>query len=55
MDTSTWEAFEIFLRSLPREKSAQEVDEIEHRHDAERGPYAPHGTTVHHLPGESRH
>jgi hypothetical protein len=41
------------LDSTPREKSQDEVDQIEHRHDVERGPYIPH----HHHPyfEESRH
>lgn len=47
--------FAAWLRSLPREVPAEEVERLEHQHDVERGPYVPHGGNVHHVPGESRH
>lgn len=47
--------FAAWLRSLPRGRSAAEVESIEQQHDAERGPYVAHGGTVHHLAQESRH
>lgn len=47
--------FAEFLKSLPREKSEAEVEDIERQHDAERGLYIPHGLSVHHLADESRH
>jgi hypothetical protein len=42
-----------YLRSQ-RILSAEQVDEAEHRHDVERGEYAPPSSTVHHTYGESR-
>ena len=38
-----------------RTLSADRVEEVEHRHDAERGEYAPPSSTVHHTYGENRH
>jgi hypothetical protein len=42
-----------YLRSR-RTLSAEEVTEIEHEHDVERGPYIPPMEIVHHCNGESR-
>jgi hypothetical protein len=42
-----------YLRSQ-RTLSASEVAQIEHRHDIERGEYAPPSGIVHHTYGESR-
>ena len=47
--------FAEYLRSLPREKSAEQVEQEIAERDAELGPYVPHGGEVHHIPGESRH
>ncbi len=51
----TDQEFAAFLRSLPRELPEEEVEHIEHAHDAVRGRYVPHGGTVHHYADESRH
>lgn len=42
-----------WLRSLPREVPPEQVIEVEHAADVERGPYIPH----HHHPyfGEAAH
>ncbi len=47
----TEEAFADYLRSK-RTLSTKEVEEIEHRHDADRGLFVQ---PVHHCSGESRH
>lgn len=52
-DTSE-EWFAEYLRER-RTRTAAEVNASEFRKDAQRGPYVPHGGTVHHIPGESRH
>ena len=46
--------FTGWLRSLPREKTPEQVDQAEHQHDLERGLYSPPGETTHSY-GESRH
>lgn len=43
-----------YLRSV-RALSPVEVERVEREHDAERGPYVPHGGEVHHSSEESRH
>ncbi len=50
----TDEQFAAWLRSLPRVVAPERVEEIEHQHDVERGPYAPPCLTIHHEYGESR-
>jgi len=47
--------FADWLRSVPRERTWEEVERRERQRDRERGPYIPHGDIVHHCPGESRH
>jgi len=47
--------FSSWLRSMPRTLSQEDVDQRVAQHDAERGPYVPHGQEVHHIPGEARH
>lgn len=47
--------FAAFMRNLPRELSAEQVETLEHEHDLLRGPYVPHGGEVHHYSDESRH
>lgn len=46
--------FAAWLRTVPRELSPEQVDQIGHDHDAERGPYIPH-TGTHHTAGEAGH
>lgn len=46
--------FNAFMRSLPREKSQAEVDQVEHQHDLEVGEWVnPH--LAPHVYGESGH
>lgn len=46
--------FNAFMRSLPREKSQAEVDQVEHQHDLEVGEWVnPH--LAPHSFGESAH
>lgn len=52
---TTEREFAEYLRSLPREIPPTEVEHIEREHDAERGPYVPHGGGMHHFADESRH
>lgn len=47
--------FAAWLRSMPREKPPEEVEQVERQHDVDRGPYVPHGGEVHHSSDESRH
>lgn len=49
----TDQEFADWLRSLPREKSPEEVDRIELEHDLEVGPWVGN-ENVHHTYGESR-
>lgn len=51
----TDQEFAKLLGSYPRELSEEEVARRERQHDAERGPYIPHGEIVHHDCQESRH
>lgn len=46
--------FASWLRSLPREKSPEQVEQAEHQHDAERGPYVPRSEITYHC-GEAAH
>jgi hypothetical protein len=48
------EEFVAWLRSMPRERSPEQVDQVERQHDAERGEYIPHGFITHHY-GEAQH
>lgn len=48
------EEFADWLRSVPREIPADKVEEIEHRHDVERGAYSPNGLITH-CWGEAQH
>lgn len=54
MTAETWEAFEIYLRSLPRKHNQEETDRLVGEHDAERGQYVNPNLSVHHTL-ESRH
>lgn len=45
--------FAEWLRSLPREKSPEEVERLEAQRDKERGPYVPHHH--HSYYAEARH
>lgn len=48
------EEFATLLGGIPREKSVQQVEFIEHKRDLERGQYIPHAEITHHC-GESAH
>jgi len=50
----TDEAFAEWLRAR-RSLTEEQVAEIERQRTSRLGIYQPHGSAVHHLPGESRH
>lgn len=49
---TTDQQFADWLRSLPRERSADQVARTERQHDTERNPW---GVADHHEYGEARH
>lgn len=46
--------FASWLRSLPREKSPEQVEQAEHQHDIDRGPWVNPHEFPHHY-GEAAH
>lgn len=51
----TDQEFADWLKSVPRERTWEEVELLIMERDRERGPYIPHGQNVHHSTQESRH
>lgn len=47
--------FAAWLRSLPRERSPEEVERAVRFRDDTLGEYFPHGRVVHHSSQEARH
>jgi len=51
----TDQEFADWLKSVPRERTWEEVELAIIQRDAEQGQYIPHGGIVHHARQESRH
>lgn len=51
----TDQEFADWLKSMPRERTWEEVEALIREHDTLTGPVIPSSEIVHHTTGESRH